>query len=68
MSNNPEGSVIMESILGVLILIADIYAIIKILQSSASGLRKLIWVLIVLVLPVIGLIIWFFAGPGGKGG
>lgn len=58
----------MESILGVLILIADIYAIIKILQSSASGLRKLIWVLIVLVLPVIGLIIWFFAGPGGKGG
>lgn len=59
-----EGDVIMEGILGLLILIADIYAIIKILQSSASGLKKLIWVLIVLLLPVIGLILWFFAGPG----
>lgn len=58
----------MEGILGILVLIADIYAIIKILQSSASGLKKLIWVLIVLILPVIGLILWFFAGPGGKGG
>ncbi|AOS98657.1 hypothetical protein AUP74_03291 [Microbulbifer aggregans] len=57
----------MEGILGVLIFIADIYAIIKILQSSASGLKKLVWVLIVLLLPVIGLIIWFFAGPGSKG-
>lgn len=57
----------MEGILGILILIADIYAIIKILQSSASGLKKLVWVLIVLLLPVIGLIIWFFAGPGSGG-
>ncbi|WP_323844956.1 PLDc N-terminal domain-containing protein [Microbulbifer magnicolonia] len=57
----------MEGILGILIFIADIYAIIKILQSSASGLKKLIWVLIVLLLPVIGLIVWFFAGPGVKG-
>lgn len=56
----------MEGLLGLLIFIADIYAIIKILQSSASGLKKLIWVLIVLILPVIGLIAWFFAGPGGK--
>ncbi|WP_250458395.1 PLDc N-terminal domain-containing protein [Microbulbifer litoralis] len=58
----------MESVLGLLIFIADIYAIIKILQSSASGLRKLIWILVVLILPVIGLVIWFFAGPGGRGG
>ncbi|PCO06275.1 hypothetical protein AWR36_000335 [Microbulbifer flavimaris] len=57
----------MEGILGILILIADIYAIIKILQSSASGLKKLIWVLVVLLLPVIGLIVWFFAGPGRAG-
>ncbi|WP_295801514.1 PLDc N-terminal domain-containing protein [uncultured Microbulbifer sp.] len=57
----------MEGLLGLLILIADIYAIIKILQSSATGLKKLLWIIIILVLPVIGLIIWFFAGPGGKG-
>ncbi|WP_237058412.1 PLDc N-terminal domain-containing protein [Microbulbifer sediminum] len=58
----------MEAIFGILILIADIYAIIKILQSSAGGLKKIIWVLLVLILPVIGLILWYFAGPGGKGG
>lgn len=58
----------MEGILGLLVLIADIYAIIKILQSSATGLKKLLWIIVILVLPIIGLIIWFFAGPGGKGG
>ena len=58
----------MEGLLGLLILIADIYAIIKIIQSSASGFKKLIWVLIVIVLPIIGLIAWFFVGPGGKKG
>lgn len=58
----------MEGVLGLLVLIADIYAIIKIVQSSASGFKKLLWVLIVLVLPVIGLILWFFAGPGGRAG
>ncbi|MBB5213096.1 PLDc N-terminal domain-containing protein [Microbulbifer hydrolyticus] len=58
----------MEGILGLLILIADIYAIVKIVQSSASGLKKLVWVLIVLILPVIGLIAWFLLGPGGRAG
>ena len=58
----------MEGILGLLVLIADIYAIIKILQSTASGLKKLLWIILVLILPVLGLIIWFFAGPGGKAG
>ncbi|SDJ52199.1 PLDc N-terminal domain-containing protein [Microbulbifer yueqingensis] len=58
----------MEAIFGFLILIADIYAIIKILQSSADGLKKVLWILLVLILPLIGLIIWYFAGPGGKGG
>ncbi|MFD1216437.1 MULTISPECIES: PLD nuclease N-terminal domain-containing protein [Microbulbifer] len=58
----------MEGLLGLLILIADIYAIVKILQSSASTLKKVIWVLVVLILPVIGLILWFFAGPGGRSG
>jgi len=58
----------MENILGVLIFIANIYAIVKILQSSASGARKVIWVIVVLLLPLLGLIIWYFAGPGGREG
>ncbi|MCK7598810.1 PLDc N-terminal domain-containing protein [Microbulbifer sp. CAU 1566] len=58
----------MEGVFGFLVLLADIYAIIKIIQSSASGLKKLLWVLLVIVLPILGLILWFFMGPGGKGG
>ena len=51
---------------GLIILIADIYAIVMILQSSAKSVEKLIWSLVVVLLPLIGLIIWFFAGPGKK--
>ena len=51
---------------GLIILIADIYAIVMILQSSAKSIEKLIWSLVVVLLPLIGLIIWFFAGPGKK--
>ena len=51
---------------GLLLLISAIYAIVMILQSSAKGIEKLIWVLVVFFLPLIGLIIWFFAGPGKK--
>lgn len=49
-----------------IILIADIYAIVMILQSSAKSIEKLIWSLAVLLLPLIGLIVWYFAGPGKK--
>ena len=56
-----------NGILGLLILIGDIWAIINILQSSASSGKKLLWVLVVLLLPLLGLILWFFLGPrGGK--
>ena len=58
----------MEGLIGLLILIADIYAIVKIAQSSADTAKKVIWILVVLILPIIGLIAWFFAGPGGKSG
>lgn len=52
-----------NGILGLLILVGDIWAIINILQSSASNQKKLIWTVIVVVLPLLGLILWFFIGP-----
>ena len=55
-----------NSIFGIIILIADIFAILKIAKSSESTLMKVLWIVIVLVLPVLGLIAWFFAGPGDK--
>ena len=53
----------MEGIIGLIILIADIYAIIQIIQSSAEVIKKTIWIVLVLVLPVLGFIAWFFLGP-----
>ncbi len=54
------------SLIGLLIFIADVYAIVKIVESSASTLAKVLWILGVLLFPVVGLIVWFLAGPGGK--
>lgn len=56
----------MGGIGGFLILVADIYAIIQILKSQARGVEKLLWVLAVFFLPILGLIVWYFAGPGKK--
>ena len=53
--------------LGLLILVGDVWAIINIFQSSASNEKKLIWTLVVLLLPLLGLVLWYFLGPrGGK--
>jgi hypothetical protein len=50
---------------GLLILAGDVWAIINILQSAASNEKKLLWILVVLLLPLLGLILWFFLGPRG---
>jgi succinate dehydrogenase/fumarate reductase cytochrome b subunit len=52
---------------GVLILAADIWAILNIFQSGASNEKKALWTVLVLLLPVLGLILWYLLGPrGGK--
>ena len=48
---------------GILVLIANVYAIIKTLGSSATTGSKVFWIILILLLPVLGVIIWFFAGP-----
>jgi succinate dehydrogenase/fumarate reductase cytochrome b subunit len=56
-----------NGLIGLLILAGDIWAIINIFQSSASNEKKLLWTLVVILLPLLGLILWFFLGPrGGK--
>lgn len=55
----------MEFLLGIAILIADIWAIVKTLQSPVTPGTKVFWVLVIFLLPVVGLIIWFFFGPRG---
>jgi hypothetical protein len=54
-----------NGLFGLIVLIADVYAIISVLGSSASTGKKVGWVLLVLLLPIIGFIFWYFAGPRG---
>lgn len=53
-------------LLGLIILALDIWAIINIFGSGASTGAKVLWILLVLILPVLGLIIWLLAGPRGS--
>jgi len=48
---------------GLIILALDIWAILKIVESAASTGAKVFWILLILVLPLLGLVIWYFAGP-----
>ena len=53
-------------LIGLLVLLLAIWALVGILQSSASPVEKLIWVIIVLVMPLLGFILWYVIGPGTK--
>jgi len=52
-----------RGLFGLLILAGDIWAIINIAQSGVTNGKKLVWILIVVVLPLLGLVLWFFLGP-----
>ncbi len=49
---------------GIIILVLDIVAIVHVLQSSAPAVTKLLWILLILLLPLLGMIIYFLLGPG----
>ena len=55
-----------NGLIGLIILALDIWAIINALKSGADTGMKIIWVLLILLLPVLGLIIWAIAGPRGN--
>jgi len=57
-----------SGITGLLLLIADVWAIISVLQSPASTGKKVLWVVLIILLPILGLILWFFLGPRGSRG
>ncbi|MEI4194240.1 PLDc N-terminal domain-containing protein [Roseovarius sp. E0-M6] len=48
---------------GLILLVLDIWAIVSIVGSSVSTGKKVLWVLLVILLPLLGFIIWLIAGP-----
>lgn len=48
---------------GLILLILDVWAIVKVAQSSAGTGSKVLWIVLILLLPVLGLILWLLLGP-----
>ncbi|MFK3776261.1 PLDc N-terminal domain-containing protein [Pseudomonas xanthosomatis] len=55
-----------NGLVGLIILALDIWAILNVLKSSAEIGIKVLWILLIILLPVLGLIIWAVAGPRGN--
>jgi hypothetical protein len=53
-------------LLWVLVTVLDIIAIVSILKSGADTGTKLLWLLLVILLPVLGMILYFLMGPGRR--
>lgn len=54
---------VLRGLLSLIILALDIWAIVHVVRSRTDTTRKVLWVLLIAVLPVLGLIIWVFMGP-----
>jgi hypothetical protein len=52
------------SVVGIIILILDLWAIVTIINSGGDVGVKILWILLILFLPVIGLILWYLLGRG----
>lgn len=50
------------SLLGVLILVLDIVAIASVVMGGGSIGHKLLWIVLILLLPVVGMILYFIFG------
>jgi len=66
LTKNSKREIIMGElgIWGLIHLAVVIYAAIQIWNSSADQTKKLVWIAVVAIFPLVGLIVWFFMGPG----
>ncbi|MBA1272857.1 PLDc N-terminal domain-containing protein [Stutzerimonas azotifigens] len=57
----------LSTVLMVLVAILDVVALFFVLRSGIEPGRKLVWSVVIIVLPVVGIIMWAWAaGPLGK--
>lgn len=51
---------------GTILLVLDIWAILNVVQSRSDTLKKAIWIVVILLLPLLGFIIWLLTGPRSR--
>ena len=52
----------MTGIVGLLVLVLDIVAIVDALKSSMDTGKKALWIILILILPVVGMVLYFLIG------
>lgn len=52
-----------SSLIGLIILILDVWAIVKVTQSTVTTGRKVMWIVLILLLPLLGLVLYALLGP-----
>ncbi|HUK99733.1 MAG TPA: PLD nuclease N-terminal domain-containing protein [Nitrospirota bacterium] len=52
----------MTTLLGLVVLVLDIIAIIDVLKSSMATGKKVLWIILILVLPFVGMVLYFLIG------
>jgi hypothetical protein len=50
------------SLVGTVILLLDIFAIVSVLLGSSGVMRKLMWIAVILLLPIVGMGLYFLIG------
>ncbi len=50
------------SIVGTVILVLDVFAIISVLMGSSGVMRKVLWIALILLLPILGMGLYFLIG------
>lgn len=48
---------------GLIVLALDVWALIHVVQSNASTASKVLWVVLILLLPLVGFLLWLVLGP-----
>lgn len=56
----------MSGIVGLVVLVLDVIALVSLLKSSADSGTKILWALLIILLPVVGMILYFLMGPGRR--
>jgi len=52
----------MGGILGLIVLVLDIIAIVDVLKSHTDTGKKALWIILIIILPVIGMVLYFLIG------
>ena len=56
----------MFRLLGLVVLVLDVVALVSLLKSNADAGTKILWVLLIVLLPFLGMVLYFLMGPGRR--